>query len=68
MSVYKLHRSKNDNREVFPCTKPSVRACIHTPLWSINILIYCTHVTKIEGLLTHFSVLSDVCVRLSFER
>lgn len=50
------------NREVLPCTKPSVRACTHTPLWSINILIYCTHITKIEGLLTHFSVLSYVCV------
>lgn len=48
--------------------KPPVRACTHTPLWSINIFIYCTHVTKIEGLLTHFSLLSYVCVRFSFER
>lgn len=31
-----------------------IRARTPTPLWSINILIYCTHMTKIERLLTHF--------------
>lgn len=32
-----------------------------TPLWSINILIYCTHITKIERLLTHFHLCVQVC-------
>lgn len=29
-----------------------------TPLWSINILIYCTHITKID---THFHLCVQVC-------
>lgn len=66
LSVYKLHRSTHDYKtsteKVLPCTKPSVRACTHTPLWSINSLINCTHITKIEGPLTHTSVCSYECV------
>lgn len=37
------------------------RARTPTPLWSINILIYCTHITKIERLLTHFHLCVQVC-------
>ena len=68
LQTSQVQKTTKSNREVLPCTKPSVRACAHTPLWSINILMYCTHITKIEGLLAHLSALSYVCVHKSLKR
>lgn len=43
-----------------------VRTRTPTPLWSINILIYCTHIKKIERLLTHCEC-GCTCVHLSLD-
>lgn len=64
MSLHTLHRSKTWLNPTEKCSPAlaSVRACTHTPLWSIDILKHCTHVAKIQGLLTHCTVRVHVCL------